>query len=210
MSVVHLCKHIYMKIVGIQDIVCLWFLTACLVGCMISNVNVNRINCIHLPMIFFSAYGIELFLRKIKGNANKIAVVIITGIYVCSFILFGFDYYSEKNTDFYYGYEDALTYAESITDGKIGTVMIRYPLILMHTKMLSKEYLQQMDGAKNFDTKGIFGRYVTEPSSEDMETDMVYVVSKSFEKQYLTEGFKTEFDNGSYVVIVGNNVIKKE
>ena len=39
---------------------------------------------------------------------------------------------------------------------------------------------------------------------------MVYVVSKSFEKQYLTEGFKTEFDNGSYVVIVGNNVIKKE
>ena len=209
-SVVHLCKHIYQKIVGIQDVVCLWFLTACLVGCMISNVNVNRINCIHLPMIFFSAYGIELFLRKIKGNANKIAVVIITGIYVCSFIVFGLDYYSEKNTDFYYGYEDALTYAESITDGKIGTVMIRYPLILMHTKMLSKEYLQQMDGAKNFDTKGIFGRYVTEPSSEDMETDMVYVVSKSFEKQYLTEGFKTEFDNGSYVVIVGNNIIKKE
>ena len=75
---------------------------------------------------------------------------------------------------------------------------------------LLQEYLQQMDGAKNFDTKGIFGRYVTEPSSEDMETDMVYVVSKSFEKQYLTEGFKTEFDNGSYVVIVGNNVIKKE
>ena len=88
--------------------------------------------------------------------------------------------------------------------------MIRYPLILMHTKMLPQEYLPQMDGAKNFDTKGIFGRYVTEPSSENMETDMVYVVPKSFEKQYLTEGFKTEFDNGSYVVIVGNNVRKKE
>ena len=88
-------------------------------------------------------------------RSNKIAVVIITGIYVCSFILFGLDYYSEKNTDFYYGYEDALTYAESITDGKIGTVMIRYPLILMHTKMLPQEYLQQMGGAKNFDTKGI-------------------------------------------------------
>ena len=88
--------------------------------------------------------------------------------------------------------------------------MIRYPLILMHTKMLSKEYLQQMGGAKNFDTKGIFGRYVTEPSSEDMETDMVYVVSKSFEKQYLTEGFMTLLVIVSFVVIVCNNVIKNE
>mgnify|MGYP000608813137 FL=1 len=79
--------------------------------------------------------------------------------------------------------------------------MIRYPLVLMHANMLPREYLPQMDGAKNFDTVGQFGRYVMEPSAEDMEQDMVYVVPKSFEEEYLTDGFETEYDNGYYAVI---------
>ena len=40
-----------------------------------------------------------------------------------------------------------------------------------------------------------------EPSAEDMEPDMVYVVPESFEEEYLTDRFETEYDNGYYVVI---------
>lgn len=191
-----------------SDVLVLWAVTAGMVGCMISKVNVNRINCIHLPMIYFTAYGIVLTIRWLRKRGTEVSrwpgrvgMTGIIAIYLMSFGLFGYHYVTERPTDFYYGYEDALSYAESRTDGKIGTVMIRYPLVLMHASMLPQEYLPQMDGAKNFDTVGQFGRYVMEPSAEDMEQDMVYVVPKSFEEEYLTDGFETEYDNGYYAVI---------
>ena len=203
-------KNLIRKNYDGRDVMVLWAVASGIVGCMISKVNINRINCIHLPMIYFSAYGVILVWRMLqktgKTVAGKavIANIVLTGIvagYLVSFGLFEWYYCKERPTDFYYGYEDALVYAENVTDGRIGTVMVRYPLILMHAQMLPQEYLPQMNGAKNFDTVGKFGRYVMEPSSERMEEDMVYVVPKSFEEQYLTDGFETEYDNGYYVVI---------
>ena len=204
-SFVSVIRNVIQKKYRIYDILFLWFLTACFVGCMISRVNVNRINCIHLPMIYFGTCGIALVFEKSGTKIRKALAIVISGVYLVSLCFFSMEYYSEEHTSFYYGYEDALSYAESITDGKIGTVMIRYPLILMHTKMLPQEYLPQMNGAKNFDAVGTFGRYVTEPSSDLMITDMVYVVPKNFEEQYLKADFETTYDNGRYVVIAGKS-----
>lgn len=182
---------------AIADTMILWGIAAVAVGGMVSEVNVNRINCIHLPIIYFGAYGCMFFIQKVgKWLYAPLAV-----LYVVCFGFFCAEYFSEEHTNFYYGYEDALDYAESITAGEIGTVMIRYSNLLMHSQMLPQEYLPEMNGAKNFDMVGKFGRYITEPSSQDMREDVVYVVPKQVEEEYLQPDFTVEFDNGYYVVI---------
>lgn len=189
------------------DIMILWCLAAGIVGGLIHEVNVNRINCIHLVVIYFSAYGCSLCVKvstqKFANNhiVKNILSSIIAGIYIVSFGFFYKEYYYDRTTDFYYGYEDALDYAESITEGKIGTVLIRYPLLFMHSEMLPSEYVEELGYIKNYDTIDEIGRYVIEPKPEEMKSDIVYVVPKYLEEEYLSEGYISVFDNERYVVI---------
>lgn len=179
------------------DMMILWAGAALVVGCLVSEVNVNRINCIHLPMIYFGIYGCGVLIQRLWGKLwCPIAIV-----YMISFGFFCGEYFEEEHTDFYYGYEDALTYAESVTDGEIGTVLIRYPLILMHTGMLPSEYIEDLEYSKNFDRSDHIGRWIIEPKPEDLEKDVVYVIPKYLEEEYLVQGHSVVFDNGHYLVL---------
>lgn len=180
-----------------HSIMLLWFLAAVLTGCVISYVNTNKINCIHLPMIYFAVDGCMLCIRKF----SKKLIYPVLAMYGCFLLLFADWYFDEEKIYFYYGYEDALDYAKNITDGDIGTVMLRYPIILGYDEMKPSEYLDELDDIKNYGEAEQFGRYRIEPSPEDMEEDIVYVVQKNYEQSYLQPGFATVFDNGYYVVI---------
>ena len=138
----------------------------------VSVVNVNKINCVHLVIIYFIVDGVSIWCDKI----SKKLMYLVVPVYLVSFAIFGHWYFDTDKHYFYYGYEDALEYAESVTDGEIGTVMLRYPLVLVHSKMLPSEYLQNMEDTKNFGTAQQFGRYRIEPTVEDMNPDTVYVV----------------------------------
>lgn len=183
------------------DMMAIWMGIAMIVGCLVSKVNVNRINCIHLPMIYFGVYGCMVFVGKFK----KWLWAPIAAMYVVCCGFFCTEYFEEEHTDFYYGYEDALTYAESITDGDIGTVLVRYPLLLFRTQMLPSEYVSELGYSKNYDTVNQIGRYVIEPKAEDMQTDVVYVIPKYLEESYLPEGYSVRFDNEHYVVIAADS-----
>ena len=180
------------------DMMMLWFISAFLVGCVISYVNVNKINCIHLPMIYFAVDGCMFVIRKLKSWFIY-PIVALYLVFLCFFCQW---YYNEDKVNFYYGYEDALEYAENHTDGDIGVVMIRYSNLLMHTQMLPEEYLPETNGCKNYDEIRQFGRYRMNPSAEEMQPDVVYVVPKMFQDMYLQDGYTIQFDNGQYLVIV--------
>lgn len=179
------------------DIMLLWFLSACLTASLIHSVNVNKINCIHLAVIYFIADGIILWTEKV----SKKLLWVITGIYLVFFGSFCAWYFDADKHYFYYGYETALEYAQNMTEKEIGTVMIRFPIVLLYTKTLPMEYLSQMENTKNFGTANQFGRYVIEPSADDMQEDVVYVVPKALEEVYAKEGFAVQYDNGYYTVI---------
>lgn len=180
-----------------SNIMLIWFLAAFLVGCVISYVNVNKINCIHLPMIYFTASGCVFCIRKIHKNIIYPIVI----VYVGFFCVFCSWYYNEGKIDFYYGYKDALEYANEITDGDIGVVMIRYSNLLMESKMLPEEYLPQTDGYKNYDEVDCFGRYRMNPDASEMQPDVVYVVPKAVKELYLRDRYTEQYDNGYYSVI---------
>lgn len=188
------------------DIMLLWFAASCAVASVISYVNVNKINCVHLVILYFIIDGVRVWCEKLSGKLIYLVIL----VYLVSFVIFGRWYYDAEKHYFYYGYEEALDYAESVTDGEIGTVMLRYPLVLVHAKMLPTEYLTQLEDTKNFGTAQQFGRYRIEPTVEDMNPDTVYVVPEQSAKDYLKEGYQTTFDNGYYVVIESNHKSKGE
>lgn len=179
------------------DLLSLWFVAAFFVGCVISYVNVNKINCIHFPMIYFAANGCMLVIRKLRSWLLY-PIVAIYLVFLCFFCGW---YYNEQKIDFYYGYEDALEYAKEVTDGEIGVVMIRYSNLFLYTQMLPQEYLPEVNGCKNYDEIRQFGRYLMNPSAEEMQPDTVYVVPKMVQDMYLQDGFSVIFDNYCYVVL---------
>lgn len=185
-------KRIYIK----DAIMPIWFIAAVVTGGLISYVNVNKINCIHLPMIYFAINGCMICIR----NMREWLIYPIVAVYFAFFLVFINWYTDENKIDFYYGYEDALEYAESMTDGKIATVNIRYSNILLYAQMLPDEYLPDVSGYKNYDDVEAFGRYVMKVDSNNMDREMLYVVDNEFTEYFLTDDFAILYDNGYYCV----------
>ena len=69
---------------------------------------------------------------------------------------------------------------------------------------MPSEYLDEMEGIKNYDARNRIGRYIFEPKAEDMQPDVVYVVPRYLEEAYLQEGYSIQFESERYVVIAAD------
>jgi 4-amino-4-deoxy-L-arabinose transferase-like glycosyltransferase len=90
--------------------VLIWFFLS-IVLAILMEVNINRINIIFFPIIFFTALG----LLYIKNNFNKIIFIILIVLYSLSFTFFLYSYfvqYPEKiGPEFFESFGDAINYA---------------------------------------------------------------------------------------------------
>lgn len=115
-TLISLVKRIY-------DPLCLLlpqFMCSLLLGCLV-YVNINRINCIHIPIISFTAIGIYQTVCFLKKRFQYIDLTAFIAIGI-SFILFEHFYFTgyagEIKEIFCSGMEDALNYAESINSSQ--------------------------------------------------------------------------------------------
>lgn len=196
-AVISFVKNLRTREFKAADVMLLWFGAAFATGCLISYVNVNKINCIHFPMIYFGVNGCMICIRRIK----QFLVYPIVAIYLGFFLVFAGWYFNAEKVDFFYGYEDALSYADQVTDGDIGVVCIRYSAFLLHSQILPEDFLPQVGNEKNYDVVYQIGRYVQQVDMNDLNPDIIYVMPKYLEEQALEQGFETIYDNGNYVVV---------
>lgn len=115
---------------------------AVLLGCLIP-VNVNRVNCIHIPNLICLALGISFLNEKFKNKIIFIAVL----VYSISFILFAQYYVNSYNdyisVDFQKGLEDAVDFAMRFDNAQIYiTGSISYPKVLFYSKLPVDEYVR--------------------------------------------------------------------
>lgn len=73
----------------------LWFMLSLILGIIINNININRLNIIWYPTLFFSVYGIYIFVNYFKNN--KILKGSLIVIYMLLFISFVIYFYSSYN-----------------------------------------------------------------------------------------------------------------
>jgi len=102
-----------------------WLLSSIILG-LTSHVNINRINIIFIPIIYFTVIGFFFAENMLISEYKKNFRFLLIGLYSMYFGFFGgyylFIFKNEIKSQFYYGLGDAIKYADKINSG--GTINI--------------------------------------------------------------------------------------
>ena len=185
----------------------IWFIVSIVLTC-ICDPNINRINIIMIPIIYYTIIGIYL----IVNNSKKVAIGIAI-LYTISFGLFVNKYFKE-DCDTYGTFasdlEEVLQYAKELSDNSNKSIYItneiNYIFVLYYTQFNTNEYVKTVDYEDEyveFRQVNSFGNYYFKNIEEiENASNKAYIVKKDKMKKYdiNKEDFKiTEFKK--YVVI---------
>lgn len=125
------------------------FVCAVFLGCLIP-VNINRINCIHLPIILFISVGVYLVMERLIKFCKKygkwipLAFVGIAGICFLRFEIFYFTTYRENiGSMFQEDLKDAVSYALTLAGEEQDIVVdfsFSYPKLMYYSQISPIEY----------------------------------------------------------------------
>ncbi len=169
--------------------------------------NINRLNIIILPIIYYTILGIDAICNK------KYIIYAIVSIYIVSFVSFMVDYINQDNNNqgytFENGLEEPISYIKNLEEKDIYiTNQIKEPYIyvLFYTQYDTNEFVRTV----KYDNPSLpfrqvieFGNYHFE-QIEQMENDenIVYMIKKEDKELYKLDDFKvTEFEK--YIVVEG-------
>lgn len=181
-----------------------WFISSMLLT-FICEPNINRMNIIMIPIIYYTIIGIYI----IMTNTKK-AAIIISLIYIISFCLFLQKYFTQ-NFDEYGTFEadlkEVVEYVNKIDNKKIyitDKIQENYIYILFYAKYDTKDFVKTVyyeDPYVEYRRVKTFGKYYIENIEElQLEENNVYVIKKEDKEQSDLENLKTtEFEK--YIVI---------
>ncbi len=165
----------------VHFLLALWFGAAFLLGCSMDYVYFHKVNYIHIPIILYGGMGIWCLGRLLKGAKAFWGVVLCVyagcfGYYIYSQATYPVDYDSFGNNAVshmnWYRYENALAYAEELTDGEISVFALNYANIMLYDKISPYEFMEtvEYEGNPEFLVVKGFGRYaMNEDPPEDEE-----------------------------------------
>ncbi len=174
------------------------FLGAFILGCLVS-VNVNRINCIHIPLILMMAVGMAYIVRKMREEIKSTGVLAVAVLLAAFFSFEGFYYttYAENiGSSFQEGLEEALSQAETLA-GEEGDIYISsgisYSKILFYSEYPAPEYhetVQYTNYPAAFLDVSSFGRYHFGISG--MYPGAVLLISENEIEPYENAGYEVD------------------
>lgn len=185
-----------------KNIINIWFVSSLLLM-FVCEPNINRINVVMFPMIYYVVIGIS----KVIEKSGKILLVVLVLIYLYSFISFTI-YYCNKDFDEMFVFEGGLQEVIEYVDSKDKKVYITnkikepYIYVLFYTKVSPVEFhktVQYLTKGSNFEVVKSFGKYNFYIPSE-MDEDGVYVIKKDDIWNVNLDEFEVK-DFGKYVVL---------
>lgn len=181
----------------------IWFIVSIILT-FICEPNINRLNIIMIPIIYYTIIGIYL----VVNNKKKVAIGIAI-LYVISFGLFMKKYLNE-NCDEYATFEsdleEVIQYVDKFEDKKIyvtNKIKSSYMYTLFYTQYDTKEFVESVEYENlyvEFRVVNSFGKYYFQ-DIDDIEIDgSIYIIKKEDIEKYDIENYRvTEFEK--YVVI---------
>lgn len=181
----------------------IWFIVSIILT-FICEPNINRLNIIMIPIIYYTIIGIYL----VVNNRKKVAIGIAI-LYVISFGLFMKKYFSEDCNEyrtFESDLEEVIQYVDKIKYKDIyitNKIKSSYMYTLFYTQYDTREFVETVEYENKyveFREVNSFGKYHFEKIN-DLETEEnVYVIRKEEKDNYNLEDCKvTEFEK--YLVI---------
>lgn len=130
---VHTVRSIRTRTFDGSALILVWLVLGLIMGFMIDG-NINRLNFLHMPIILCIVLGMSQLCAWLRGRWRVLGAG-IAAAYALSFVLFAGYYFTgyqdELGPHFDAGLDDALAYAQTLTDGEIViSNEIIYPKIL--------------------------------------------------------------------------------
>jgi 4-amino-4-deoxy-L-arabinose transferase-like glycosyltransferase len=166
-------KHRDLKNNALNYIFLSWLLCSVILG-VSSHVNINRLNLLFIPLLYFTVLGVFDINQMLQPEFRKSYKTIVVGIYTLSFIMFCGYYVSIFNenvkNDFSYGLKDAIQFAEKNTPEKDSinitteTINMPYIYVCFYNEISPNEFRRSVKyDEKTFNTgfRGVkqLGRY---------------------------------------------------
>lgn len=181
----------------------IWFIVSIILT-FICEPNINRLNIIMIPIIYYTIIGIYL----VVNNRNKVAIGIAI-LYIISFGLFMQKYFNEDCNEygtFESDLEEVIQYVDKIEDRDIyitNKIKSSYMYTLFYTQYDTKKFVETVEYENKyveFREVNSFGKYHFY-KIDNLETEgNVYVIRKEDRENYNLEDCKvTEFEK--YLVI---------
>lgn len=128
----------------LSQVMLLWFLCSVILGCLIDG-NINRLNIIHIPIIYFITIGICHVIRLFVSKARFVVAGVVVFAYLFSFVIFAKYYNSEYSRAFSIrfssGMKDALKYINQQRADKLFIQGISYPEVLVNLEYPTDEFV---------------------------------------------------------------------
>ena len=172
-------------------LVLIWLFAATVLALLLTDINVNRINAIYLPLMICCAIGLVRLIRLPLKSLGRL----VLAVYCAAFLSFSFCYFGAGQQELARDYQpeirSALSYAESLTDGTIvWRNPARYTKILFYTKLdpLIYQATAEYDSADD-PTPVAFDRYVIEPPETAELGARLYIIHTADAYRYLDAGY---------------------
>ncbi len=200
------------KQMPLHGLMFIWLFLMLIIGCFIDMAKFHKVNELHIPIIFYTVYGIACvvgYLKKIRVIPYVIVIgyMISFGIFVADEFCYPVNYdnygYSELSRMHWNRYEDALAYAKSITEDGIGIDGLAYPNVLLYEKYTPYELLDitKYKGEQTaFSDIAQIGRYRF--GADPAEEHFVYVFPNSGRAYYEELGYEVTEVTECYSVAV--------
>lgn len=187
----------------------IWFISSFLLMFVLNEVNINRINVLIYPLIYYVINGIYIVVAKRNIISNSIILI----VYIAFFVMFMCSYIFLKpanNYTFVDNIKEVIEYVEKVKDRKIYIEYAfkePYIYVLYYTKYNTHDFIDSVQYIDNenlgkFDNIKSFGRYnFYIPDDQEKYPDAVFVVKKKKNKQIDYTKYKKLKEFSEYVVL---------
>jgi 4-amino-4-deoxy-L-arabinose transferase-like glycosyltransferase len=186
----------------------LFFLFGAIFYLLFGDTTANRINIVHLPIVFCLSFGLYDLLRLVK-SMNRLFWFCLICSYVINFLGF-IVAYSDKEPYFYHGFEAAL--ARSMAQPKdVYLNDIAYPVFLFTVKYPTDKYLKNASDfrkQKSLPKSAGYFHFGIDRTAFLFDKDAVYVFENNMENTDLcrllrNDGFTlSNMDNFIYAEVI--------
>lgn len=187
-----------------------WWFVCALMVVAVTDVNVNRVNIVFIPLGYYIAVAIAFIAKQ-----HKLLSCVTLAVCLCMFVLFGKTYFTDYNQNigyyFYHSFDDALQLAESCDTERIyigPDINQLYTLTLFYSEINPHTYIDTVEKANPyaaFETVTSFDRYhFYLPDNIDISENAAYIVPSWYAHLFSTDDFRiTQLEH--YTVAVPHN-----
>ncbi|MBQ4258885.1 MAG: glycosyltransferase family 39 protein [Lachnospiraceae bacterium] len=190
-----------------SSLLLMWTLSAGIMIVLNQNVTMIHANLIHIPMIFYGAYGIYLLAKLLQ---NRVLIPLALCFWVVSFGFFGHAYITEPSTYFFgIEIEETIEFAKD-TAGPEGDVTIlfyttyKFSNLMWYEKFPVGEFSTQVvyddNALSEWAEMRSFRNFHYVNSLEEVTHDSVYILPSTYKEAFVDKGFRVTDVNERYCV----------